>query len=270
MSSGVAQPSASKRLSSQPPLSHLITNSIGMKLVLIPAGEFQRGSPDSDSQAKANEKPQHQVRITRPFYLGTTEVTEEQWTKVMGTKPWKGLKDIRKGKYVRKGAEYPVTYVTWEETQEFCRKLSAREGVTYRLPTEAEWEYACRAGAGTKYSFGDDASALGEYGWYQQNATKVGEKYAHPVGLKRPNQFGLYDMHGNVWEWCADWYNVLYYRDSPVNDPGGGRQDRFRVIRGGCWFVKGENCRSANRSANTPGERYDYVGFRVARGSSEN
>ena len=195
------------------------TNSIGMKLVLIPAGEFQMGggkSPDEivgvfelhDSSSEEhfrNEHPRHRVRITKPFYLQTTELTQGQWESVMGTRPWSGQK------YVKEGPNYAATYVSWVDAQEFCRRLSEKEGMTCRLPTEAEWEYACRAGSTTMYHFGDDPSRLEDYAWFKGNAYDAGEKYVHEVGLKNPNAFGLYDMHGNLWEWCQDWYGKDYY-----------------------------------------------------------
>ena len=171
---------------------NVITNSIGMKLVLIPAGEFLMGSPESDSDAPDEEKPQHKVRISKPFYLGVTEVTQEQYERVMGENPSRFKGDPQR----------PVEKVSWEDAVAFCRKLSEKEGRTYRLPTEAEWEYACRAGSQTKWSFGDDDSALKEYAWYLDNADST----THPVAQKKPNAWGLYDMHGNVWEWCQDWY----------------------------------------------------------------
>ncbi len=170
-----------------------ITNSIGMRLRLIPAGEFMMGSSKSPAELLrivhfqkdevmyylTDEQPQHRVRITKPFYLGATEVTQSEWVKVMGTNPWRGKS------YVKEGADYPTTYLSWEDAVAFCRKLSEKEGHTYRLPTEAEWEYACRGGMTTMYSYGDDASRLGDYAWYDENAKSIREAYAHRVGRKR-------------------------------------------------------------------------------------
>ncbi|MEQ8791501.1 MAG: SUMF1/EgtB/PvdO family nonheme iron enzyme [Pirellulaceae bacterium] len=245
-----------------------ITNSIGMKLKRIPAGEFLMGSGESaeaiarafDSKPKnyEDEHPQHRVRITRPFHLATTEVTQGQWMAVMGTTPWKGED------YVKEGSDYPATYVSWDEAVEFCRKLSEKEGRTYRLPTEAEWEYACRGGSTTKYSFGASDTSLKDHAWFEVNAWDVDEKYAHSVGQKRANAFGLYDMHGNVWEWCQDWYGEDYYANSPGNDPRGPSEGSYRVYRGGGWSPAAWDCRSAFRSGYNPSLRISILGFRVA------
>jgi formylglycine-generating enzyme required for sulfatase activity/tRNA A-37 threonylcarbamoyl transferase component Bud32 len=235
----------------EPPIEpKLITNSIGMKLVLIPAGELLMGSPDSDKDAAADEKPQHRVRIAWPFYLGMTEVTQGQYRKVMGQNPsrFQGADDL------------PVERVSADDATEFCAKLSAREGVSYRLPTEAEWEYACRAGSTTRYSFGDDEASLGEVAWYNGNS---GNR-THPVGQKPPNAWGLYDMHGNLREWCA-WYHKNYHGRSPSADPLGPSQAAFRAARGGSWDNDPQHCRSAVRRWRTPIRRPATEGFRVAR-----
>ena len=226
-----------------------ITNSVGMLLVPIPAGEFMMGSPDSDSDAFATEKPQHLVKITKPFYLSVNEVTQRQYEKVMGVRPWQGKK------YVQEGSDYPAVYVSWNDAVEFCRKLSEQEGVKYRLPTEAQWEYACRAKTSTPYSYGDDASKLEQYAWYSKNAWGIGEKYAHRVGQKQPNPWGLYDIHGNVWEWCGDWYGKY---EGPASGSG-------RVLRGGSFNYGTVVCRSAFRGNGRPGNRHFNIGFRVSR-----
>ena len=231
------------------------TNSIGMKLKLIPAGEFLMGSPESEPE-RDDDELQHRVRITKPFYLCVYTVTQSQWKSVMGTEPWEGEE------YVKEGPDYPAIYVSHDEAVEFCRELSSREGATYRLPTEAEWEYACRARSQTAYSFGDTAEQLEQYAWFEENADEVGEEYAHRVGQKLPNSFGLYDMHGNVWEWCSDWFEE--YPSGEVTDPKGPSSGFYRVIRGGGWTSPAENCRSAYRNRLLPSDRYDYYGFRVS------
>ncbi len=233
-----------------------VTNSIGMKLAFIPAGEFLMGSPNSDSDADSDEKPQHTVRITKSFYLGVTEVTQEQYERVMDSNPSHF-----------KGAQLPVENVSWNDAMEFCRKLSELRaersvGRVYRLPTEAEWEYACRAGSTTKWSFGDSESSLGDYAWFSSNA---GRK-THPVGTKKPNAWGLYDMHGNVLEWCSDWWK-RDYTTTTVSDPTGPATGSYRVYRGGGWSYCAWSCRSAFRNARSTGapeSRGDSLGFRLA------
>jgi formylglycine-generating enzyme required for sulfatase activity len=202
-------------------------NAVTMKLALIPAGKFMMGSPDSEQgrdskegpQRVGNEGPQHEVVITKPFYMGATEVTQAQYEAVMGTNPSKF-----------KGPMNPVEMVSWHEAVEFCRRLSEKTGKTFRLPTEAEWEYASRVGSKTRFSFGDSDSTLGDYAWYKSNS---GGK-THLVGRKKPNAWGLYDMHGNVAEWCADWYGS--YSSGSSTDPQGAGSGRSRVVRGGAWF----------------------------------
>ena len=189
--------------------------------------------------------------------MQTTEVTQGQWTAVMGTEPWKGDK---------KGPNYAATYVSWEDAVAYCKKLSEAEGKTYRLPTEAEWEYACRAGTETAWSFGNDETVLGDYAWYDKNASDIDEKYAHQVGLKKPNAFGLYDMHGNVFEWCHDYFEEDYYKQSPAKDPTGPTSGSSRVLRGGSWLFFTRYARSALRGRFDPGlPYYYYVGFRLVR-----
>ena len=229
-----------------------ITNSIGMRLALIPPGEFTMGSPKSDAKACVWESPQHNVRITRPFYFGVYEVRQAEYENVMGTNP----------SYF-KGADNPVEQLSWDDAVQFCKRLSAKEGRTYRLPTAAEWEYACRAGTRTRYSFRDDLASLKEYAWYMENS----ERKAHPVGERKPNAWGLRDMHGNVWEWCADWFDD-YYAVSPTNDPPGPEVGVNRVSRGGGWRLDAGYCRSANRYGVSPSDRGYDLGFRVARSPS--
>jgi formylglycine-generating enzyme required for sulfatase activity len=228
----------------------IITNSIGMKLTLIPAGEFMMGSPNSDSDADSQEKP-HRVRITKPFYLGTTEVTQGQYKEVSGENP---------SHFRKLGPTLPVELVSWEDAQAFCRKLSELTQQRYRLPTEAEWEYACRAGSAQEYCSGDDESGFGDYAWYTENSGGM----THWGGQKKPNAWGLYDMHGNVWEWCADWYDSGYYAKSPLDAPAGPPEGTYRVFRGGSWYSPAKFCRSADRGRNFPLMRFVYLGFRVA------
>jgi formylglycine-generating enzyme required for sulfatase activity len=203
----------------------------------------------SDTGAN-DEKPVHEVRISRPFYLGKYEVTQDQWQAVMGTNP-----SNFKGE-----ANLPVEWVSWDDVQEFIRKLNAKEGGTkYRLPTEAEWEYAARSGSTTTYSFGNDARQLGEYAWYSTNS---GRK-THTVGQKKPNAWGLHDMHGNVWEWVQDWYGP-YVADA-VTDPLGPASGSSRRLRGGGWGIGAGGCQSAERNRAMPGHRGGSLGFRLLR-----
>ena len=171
----------------------------------------------------------------------------------MGSSPWLG-KD-----YVKSADRNPAVYISWEDCQGFVNKL----GSGFRLPTEAEWEYACRAGSATAYSFGDGASQLKDYAWYDKNAWDIGEKYAHGVGLKKPNAWGLYDMHGNVWEWCQDWKGD--YPSGSVTDPTGPSRGSSRVFRGGSFDGSAGGCRSADRGGSSPGDRCDILGARPAR-----
>jgi formylglycine-generating enzyme required for sulfatase activity/outer membrane protein assembly factor BamB len=251
-----------------------LSNSLGMKLALIPAGEFLMGSPDTDPAASADEKPQHRVRISRPFYLGVTEVTQAQYQKVMGSNP-SFFAPTGPGKDRVVGlntAQFPVEQVRWHDAQAFCRRLTAlpaekRAGRTYRLPTEAEWEYACRAGTTTPFHFGAALSSrLANFnGNFPSRGASPGPFLARTaeVGSYRPNAFGLYDMHGNVWEWCSDWFDKDYYRHSPRDDPAGPSSGSVRVIRGGEWYGDARDCRSAFRYADLPEGRFYVLGFRV-------
>jgi formylglycine-generating enzyme required for sulfatase activity len=234
-----------------------VAKSIGMKLTLIPAGEFMMGSPEAE-RYRDDDETRHLVKISKPFYLGVYEVTQQQYEKVMGARPWQGRD------YVKEGADYPAVWVSHDDAVEFCRRLSKQEGVEYRLPTEAEWEYACRAGTTTVFSFGEDEAKLGPYGWYDTNAWAIGEKYAHRVGQKLPNRWGLYDMHGNGWEWCHDWYGP-YGSEKVVSDPVGPAQGEPRVLRGGSVWDLASTGRSASRGGSPPDNRNNSYGFRVAR-----
>jgi formylglycine-generating enzyme required for sulfatase activity/serine/threonine protein kinase len=258
------------------------TNSIGMKLVLIPPGEFTMASPkeliEEELRAHAadswytdrlpGEGPQHRVRITKPFYLGMYVVTQGEYQRVMGNNPSE-FSATGKGKDKVSGQDtkrFPVEQVSWDEAVEFSRKLSElpaekAAGWWYRLPSEAQWEYACRAGSTTRFCFGDDERLLAEYGWCGADAGGM----THAVGGKRPSAWGLYDMHGNVWEWCQDWYDKDYYARSATDDPSGPPGGSDRVFRGGGWNDPARRCRSAYRAINAPGARYINLGLRVSR-----
>ena len=237
----------------------LNANSVGMEFILIPAGSFTMGSPQKEKRRNDDEQ-QVPVTITRAFELGKTVVTQKQWTEVMGTDPWKW------GDLKETGDNCPAVYVSWDDVSLFCEHLTSYEreagrlsaNQTYRLPTEAEWEYACRAGTTTAYSYGDDESSLGDYAWYGNNS----KGNLHEVATKKPSPWGLFDMHGNVYEWCKD-----YYEDSLSGgkDPKGPSTGPGRVIRGGYWRTYASNCRSADRNYCNPASRFFNVGFRFVR-----
>jgi len=220
---------------------------VKLEMVLIPSGTFMMGSPESEKERFDNEK-QHEVTLTKPFYMGKYEVTQEQWEAVMGNNPSQV-----------KGAKLPVFDVTWNACQEFIKKLNDKTKGGYRLPTEAEWEYACRAGTTTAYSFGNRLT--------KSDANIYGDSIK-AVGSYKPNAFGLYDMHGNVWEWCEDWYGDYPWR-ALVKDPEGqGRKTffLFRVLRGGSFYIAESLTRSSYRNLCSPSLLSDYgVGFRLAR-----
>jgi formylglycine-generating enzyme required for sulfatase activity len=195
---------------------------------------------------RSQDEAQHRVTLTKGFYLGVYEVTQAQWQAVMGGNP-----------SFSKGDNLPVEGVTWDDCQEFCKKLSAQEGKSYRLPTEAEWEYGCRAGTTTAFCFGDEVSQLGEYAWYWDNSGRR----TQPVGQKKSNAWGLYDMYGNVGEWCQDWYGNY---DGDAADPVGPGQASNRVVRGGSWDDDPRFCRSAIRGRFVPGSRLSILGCRLA------
>lgn len=210
--------------------------------IRVPAGEFMMGSTNGHD----SERPVHRVRISRVFEMGKYETTQAQWQFLLGSNPSQF-----------KGASLPVERVSWEDVQQFIQKLNAlNDGYIYRLPTEAEWEYACRAG-----STGDYAGSLDAMAWYGSNAVGT----THPVGQKEPNAWGLYDMHGNVREWCQDWFNVSYYAQSPSVDPIGPRAGSDRVLRGGNWILGSDPLRSAHRWRMMPALREENVGFRLVR-----
>ena len=290
-------------------------NSIGMRLVRIPAGELLMGATEPAEEVlrafaahkrKAEdfkeEYPRHRVRITRPFFLGKFEVTVGQFRRFVketgyrtepetdGQGGWGFNPQIHKCEGRKphfnwrntgfpQSDDHPVVNVTWNDSVKFCEWLSRKEGVTYRLPTEAEWEYACRAGTTTRYHNGDDPALLPEVGrvgdpkgytrFPHIQDTIIAEphpdSFTVPVGRYKPNTFGLYDMHGNVWEWCSDWYDDDYYGVSPVDDPKGPPKSNIRVRRGGGWNTFPIWVRAAFRNYNTPGSRLCNLGLRVVR-----
>ena len=213
-----------------------------MKLVLIHAGSFAMSSPKEEVERQRDETL-HEVTISKSYYLGVHEVTQAQYEKVMGNNPSNF-----------KGAKNPVEMVSWGESVSFCNKLSElpeekAAGREYRLPTEAEWEYAYRAGSTTAYCFGDSAETLEEYAWFGEGPAGT----THPVGEKKANRWGLYDMHGNIWEWCQDWYGD--YPSNAATDPYGPNEDSSRVVRGGNWLFGAGHCRSAHRYGSDPSFR---------------
>ena len=240
-------------------------NSINMEFILIPAGTFIMGSPESElNRDAAGREVQHKVTISGPYYMQTTEVTLRQWNAIMGKKLF--------GK--RKGADdMPVVKVSWKDCIKFIKKLNALNEGVYRLPTEAEWEYACRAGSKTAYSWGNKISC--NKGMYSNNTNKSDDCISFiqsmklknnqpaPVKTYSPNSWGLYDMHGNVWEWCQDLYGD--YSTNAVIDPLGPDSGSMRIRRGGSWFFHGYQCRSANRANAHPSSRFRNTGFRLVR-----
>jgi formylglycine-generating enzyme required for sulfatase activity len=228
---------------------------------------------DDDPNDKPALKPQKiitpvKVFLTRGYWLGKYEVTQSEWKQVMKTEPWKGQD------FTKEGADFPATWISWEDATDFCRKLTEQDRQAgrlpkdwgYTLPTEAQWEYGCRARTQTKFSFGDDESKLSDYAWFDVNSKNAGELYAHLVGQKKANPWGLFDMHGNVFEWCRDVYTEKLPggRDPEVKpDEKTGGSDRVR--RGGCWFSVAAYCRSGGyRYWSEPDYRSDFSGFRVA------
>jgi len=239
-----------------------IGKGVKMTFVLIPAGEFLMGSPPTSSPQELKnlfggevrwyeaEFPQHRVKISRPFWLGKYEVTQEQWQAVMGNNP----------SNFQGRPKNPVEMVSWQDCQLFLKTLSEKLKKKFRLPTEAEWEYACRAGAATEFYFGNNVQALGDYAWTPQNAAGS----TQPVGRKRPNAWGLHDMAGNVWEWCEDWFAL--YDKQPQKDPKGPPSGAARVVRGGSWSRDyPADFRCAYRCYNVPSYRDVNCGFRACR-----
>ena len=241
------------------------TNSIRMEFIAIPAGSFMMGAGDSDPDADGSEKPQHKVTISKPFSIGKYEVTQAQWEAVMGSNPY--TLDRSNPYYNLPGMKERITRpthpatVSWNDAQKFIQGLNAKEGHNrYRLPTEAEWEYAARAGTTTAYSFGDNISDLGRYAWYGEDFASGG---THPVGQKLSNPWGLSDVHGNAWEWVQDWYGENYYAQSPSTDPKGPASGSQRVVRGGSWHQTADSWRSSFGKSYEPDYRGISIGFRL-------
>ncbi|MDR3182787.1 MAG: SUMF1/EgtB/PvdO family nonheme iron enzyme [Planctomycetaceae bacterium] len=235
-------------------------NDVKFRFHYCPAGTFMMGSPAEETGRHGNETP-HQIMLTQGFWMGETEVTQEQWESIMGDNPSKF-----------KGAKLPVECVSWDDCQDFVKKLNALgtapKGYTFALPTEAQWEYACRAGSTTAYCFGDDVYLLDAYCWDSDNS----DEKTHKVGIKKANVWGLYDMHGNVWEWCSDWYGQYPRPTASASkriDPVGASFGTIRVSRGGSWYYELEHCRSAFRYYCTPDFDNADWGVRVALVSDE-
>jgi hypothetical protein len=222
----------------------------------IPAGSFIMGARENDNFAESSEFPAHKVIITNNFEIGMYPVTQEEWYAIMRTNP---------SQFKKEGRNNPVENVSFEDTKEFIIKLNIflnlSEENGYRLPTEAEWEYSARAGKNTIYSFGNTDDNLKDYAWYDENS----KERTHPVGQKLPNDWGLYDMMGNVWEWCEDWYDEDYYKFTPENDPQGPLEGEFKVFRGGAWNKGGDRCRLSRRSNGSPNSNINRLGFRLVR-----
>jgi formylglycine-generating enzyme required for sulfatase activity len=228
-----------------------------MDFIWIDPGTFTMGSPSSEPGRYSAEGPQHEVTISRGFWLGKYEVTQRQWETVMGTTPWSGQA------YVQPNPDHPAVYISSADVQGLVQALDLASGDSlYRLPTEAEWEYACRAGTTTRWSFGDDERQVGEHAWYLDNAWDAGLRYAQPVGTKLPNPWGLHDMHGNVWEWVQDYGS--YSGDSQV-DPQGAVTGATRVVRSATFDSAARDTRSAYRLSVSSDERFGGIGARLLK-----
>ena len=234
-----------------------VINEVGMSFRLIPPGRFLMGTSDDVAGREDNEH-QRAAQILQPFYMSAHEVTQAQWASVMGTEPWQGNWGVSKES--GKDKSFPVTYVTQQAATEFCRRMGANTGKTYRLPTEQEWEYACRAQTSTAYFFGNSSERLGDFAWFEDNTESDAGPFPQPVGKKKANPFGLFDTYGNVWEWCSD-----LYEETPGDDGIGITTDESAgyVIRGGSWYWDAAHCRSAKRSNMDGGTENFEIGFRV-------
>ena len=250
----------------------VIHDKTGIEMVFIPAGEFLMGSPDSEKGRSSDESPLHAVQITKPFYMAKYEVTVNQFGQfvqangyqteaergdgafVFEDKSWRKKPDATwRNPYFPQTENNPVGCMSWNDAQAFC------DWAGCQLPSEAEWEYTCRAGANTAYHFGDKSDQLGAFAWYRVNNKDI----THPVGEKLPNKWGLYDMYGNAWEWCEDWYGADYYKESPSINPEGPKAGSIRILRGGSCFKNADQCRSANRTPFSAGPKVSDRGFRV-------
>ena len=239
----------------EPNITVPLPNGEQIEFVWIEPGSFMMGSPESERPGSvSDDETQHRVKLKNGFYLGKYEVTQSQWKAVMGTRPW--------AEYVPSRAERPAVWVSWKDAQAFVDNLNANIGkYIYRLPTEAEWEYAARAGTTTRWSFGDQQSRLPRYALYKYG--NYPKEFAQSVGGREPNPWGLYDMHGNVYEWCQDWYGP--YATSAQVDPQGPSTGSYRVIRSGGFNAYARMVRSAARSYVRPGYRAGHLGFRLLR-----
>jgi len=252
-----------------------LSNSVQLDLVWIPPGEFNMGSPKSE-KGRQRDEVYHSVTISKGFWMSKYEVTQAQWQAVTGNNSSDFINNdnvrIRKQTSVqvadsaasRGRGSLPVDSVSYNDVQDFIKRLNRQTAMIFRLPTEAEWEYACRAGTTTPFHYGDSlSSAMANFdGRHPYNAAKgVFRGETVPVGSFKPNAFGLYDMHGNIWEWCRDWYGP--YSPKPVTDPVGPKSGVYRVLRGGCWFGDGNYCRSAYRDKGFPDKRVGLIGFRL-------
>ena len=232
-------------------MSEATENSIGMQFVLIPSGIFVMGGDPVSEQADENETPRHEVTFPSAFCIGKFTVTQSQWQELMETNPSHFP-----------GPERPVEMVSNRDAREFIERLNRKENtVDYRLPTEAQWEYAARAGSQSIYCYGSERIKLKEYAWYKKNSDGM----THPVGLLLPNDWGIYDMHGNVHEWCHDWFDRNYYSRSPAIDPSGPCTGLASTLRGGDWGSGDWYCRWAIRSLSSPDRRSPRVGFRIVK-----
>ncbi|MFM8582475.1 MAG: formylglycine-generating enzyme family protein [Planctomycetaceae bacterium] len=255
------QPQGAGKTTGMTPGEERNDNGLGMKLAWCPAGTFTMGSPKSEV-GRYEDEEQVEVTLTEGFWIGKYEVTQGEWESVMGTTPWQGEKSVKQD------PKCAATYVCWDDAIEFASRLTRQEraagrlpaGWSYSLPTEAQWEYACRAGTTTVYSFGNKAGQLSEFDWWQGNTGQ--QQYAHEVGSRKPNPWGLYDLHGNVAEWCWDGYEKQLPGGT---DPRVNPQGMSRVFRGGAWRYRAEICRTAARRNDTPGvrSRSNRLGLRV-------